>query len=194
MDYNFISIRLNFLSDREDFRNKMSCKAGECIGALILKYNGKTCTDLALYELIDKKEAMDLNFFQECISKTNQFSAQYILMRVLQNHKNHISELQQAVGDLPMELISSQVINIMEEKFSCSDLCREFDLSTLTMDEATKIVIRVAERSLDFYRNFLGENLSTSAQKSLKKIIIRKTAYIEHLKNEQSRLRQDVNS
>ena len=131
---------------------------------------------------------MGLEFFKECINKTNQFSAQYVLNKLLRNYTDHVNELKQAVQKIPVEEINQELVNDLEEKFSFNDLCIEFDLSTLTFLEAAKIVIRMAERDLDFYRYFIEGKFNKSTQMALKRIVTRKTAYVASLKNEYARL------
>ena len=84
--------------------------------------------------------------------------------------------------------VDQRLVSQLEEKYSPKELCTEFDLSTLTYLEATKIVIRMAELDIDFYSRFIEKNLNRSTREVLDKIIARKTAYVSRLRNEYSRL------
>ena len=68
------------------------------------------------------------------------------------------------------------------------DLCKEYDLSTLTFVEATKLAIHLAENDIDFYGNFLDQKLNKASRQALEKIISKKSAYVKQLKGEYEKL------
>ncbi len=147
-----------------------------------------TLVHIPISDVIQKKEEMGLKFFRECINKTNQFSAQYILNKLLRNYTDHVNELKQAVQEIPIEEVNQKLVTDLEERFSFKDLCMEFDLSTLTFIEAAKIVIRMAERDIDFYKYFIEGEFNQPTQQALKRIVVQKTAYMDRLKDEYARL------
>ncbi len=147
-----------------------------------------TLVHIPISDVIQKKEEMGLKFFRECINKTNQFSAQYILNKLLRNYTDHVNELKQAVQEIPIEEVNQNLVTDLEERFSFKDLCMEFDLSTLTFIEAAKIVIRMAERDIDFYKYFIEGEFNQPTQQALKRIVVQKTAYMDRLKDEYARL------
>ena len=139
-------------------------------------------------DIIHKKEEMGLQFFKECINKTNQFSAQYILNKLLHNYTDHVNELRRDLDKIPQEGITLNIVSDLEKKFSPKDLCIEFDLSTLTFLEAAKIVIRMAEKDIDFYKYFIDRKFNKPTEQALKRIVAQKTEYVETLRDEYSRL------
>lgn len=143
-------------------------------------------------EVIEKKEDKGLEFFRECICKTNQFSAQFILNKLLNYHRDHVNELKKETRKLQKEGISQNLVSHLEEQYSPNSLCKEFDLSTLTFIEATKIVIRMAEKDIDYYSKFIEADLTSGTQEVLKRIITQKSAYVDQLRNEYSRLVYDL--
>jgi hypothetical protein len=143
---------------------------------------------IPVVEVIRKKEEMGLKFFKECINRTNQFSAQYILNKFLNTHINHVEELKQEMTRAPSDKINSKVVMELESRYSLKDLCMEFDLSTLTFLEAAQIMIRMAERDIEFYTTFKTKHIEKSTQKLLKKIVAQKAAYADRLRDEYSRL------
>jgi hypothetical protein len=150
--------------------------------------NHKSIRQVPIRELVRKKEEVGLRFFRECINRTNQFSAQFILKKVINNYTDHVNAIDQEFQNIPPETVDQKLAAHLEEKFSPKDLCVEFDLSTLTFLEAAKIVIRMAERDIDFYKYFIKREINKSTQKALKNIVVQKTAYMDKLRNEYSRL------
>lgn len=137
--------------------------------------NHSNAGKVPIIELVQKNEEMGLQFFRECINKTNQFSAQYILNKLLHNYTDHVKDLIQEFQKIPTEGINQRLAYDLEERFSPKDLCVEFDLSTLTFLEAARIVIRMTEKNIDFYKYFIEGKLNKPTQKALKKIVAQKS-------------------
>jgi len=150
--------------------------------------NKSTISKVPVRELVRKKEQVGLQFFRECVNRTNQFSAQFILNKLIENYTDHVNAIDQEFHNIPTETVDQKLAAHLEEKFSPKDLCVEFDLSTLTFLEAARIVIRMAERDIDFYKYFIGRELNKSTQRALKKIVEQKTTYMDKLRNEYTRL------
>jgi hypothetical protein len=138
-------------------------------------------------DIFKRKELLRKKFFRECIKKTNQFSAQYILEKMLYTHALHLSELKEEVDLLGKEEISRDLYFPNEVHLSFEKLCAEYDLSTLTIAEAAKVAIRLEERDLDFFKDLTDSFFAEDSKKALKRIISRKTRFIERLKKEQAR-------
>ena len=150
----------------------------------------KNChnVDMPMAEFLQKKEETGLNFFQECIAKTNQFSAKFVLEKMLQRHREHIDMLKNDIQLVRDDLVGIEALAEVEHKYSVQDLCEEFDLSTLTFMEAIKIAIRIAEKDIAFYQCILEGNLKSVSREVLKRILSEKSNYIKFLKTEHTRL------
>ena len=145
-------------------------------------------SDIAFSEVLERKEMLQKKFFRECIKKTNQFSAQFVLEKMLREHIHQLNELQKEIRLLSCERISKEVYHSFHSDIYFEKLCEEYDLSTLTLNEASRIAIRIEERDLDFFRGILNNQLQGNSKKALKKIIFHKTHFIKRLKLEQARL------
>jgi rubrerythrin len=131
---------------------------------------------------------LQTKFFRECINRTNQFSAQFILQKMLNEHLNHLHELKREVQMLDGDKIDHDLFLSYENELFFEKLCAEFDLSTLTLNEAARIAIRMEERDLDFFMRILGRTREENSKKALKRIVSRKTHFIKELKKEQDRI------
>jgi hypothetical protein len=139
-------------------------------------------------EAFDQKEKLQQKFFKECIKKTNQFSAQFVLDKMFQEHLRHLNELKEEVGILKAEKISRELCHSYQSEVYFVNLCKDYDLSTLTLSEAARLAIHIEERDLDFFRGVLNIPLSDNSKKALKRIINHKTNFIEYLKRENERI------
>jgi len=139
-------------------------------------------------EAFEQKENLQRKFFRECIKKTNQFSAQFVLDKMFQEHVRHIKELKEEVGILKGEKISRELCRSFQSEGYFVNLCKDYDLSTLTLSEAARLAIHIEERDLDFFRGVLKNPLSGNSKKALKRIISHKTDFINFLKREQRRI------
>ncbi len=144
--------------------------------------------DIPVAEYLQKKEEKDLNFFQECIAKTNQFSAKYVLEKMVERHQQHIDTLKTDIQLMRDDLAVIDDLTEIEHKYSVQDLCEEFDLSTLTFVEAIKLAIRIAENDIALYQRILEGDLKSVSQEALKRILSVKSNYIKFLKTEHRRL------
>lgn len=139
-------------------------------------------------EVFEQKEKLQKKFFKECIKKTNQFSAQFVLDKMFQEHMRHLNELKEEVGILKAEKISRELCHSFQNEVYFVNLCKDYDLSTLTLSEAARLAIRMEERDLDFFRGVLDNPLSDNSKRALKKIISHKADFIKYLKREQERI------
>jgi hypothetical protein len=144
--------------------------------------------DMPMAVYLQKKEETGLNFFQECIAKTNQFSAKYVLEKMLEWHQEHINTLKIDIQLVRDNLAGIEDLAEIEHKFSIQDLCEEFDLSTLTFVEAIKLAIRIAEKDVAFYQRIVEGNLKSVSREALKRILSEKSNYITFLRTEHTRL------
>ena len=153
-----------------------------------MNFSKNDTISVSFSEVLERKENLQRKFFRDCIKKTNQFSAQFVLDKMFQEHLRHFEELENEVGILKDEIISKDLCRTFQSELYFANLCERYDLSTLTLSEATRITIHMEERDLDFFRGVLDNPLSGDSKKALRKIISSKTNFIKYLKREQARL------
>lgn len=138
--------------------------------------------------LLQIKEEQGLRFYRDCIHKTNQFSTKYILQKFLHAYQDHVEKLKDEFQVTAEKSLAKQFLEQLEKSDSPQEICKEFDLSTLTFVEATRLAIRLAENDIDFYGHFLDKKLNTASRQALEKIISKKSAYIKQLKDEYKKI------
>lgn len=144
--------------------------------------------DVPFAKLLQKKEELGLRFYRDCIHKTNQFSTKYILQKFLREYQDHVEKLKKDIQLIAEKPLAEKFLAELDKSNTPQDLCKEFDLSTLTFFEATKLAIRLAENDIDFYGNFLDQKLNKASRQTLEKIISKKSAYVKQLKGEYEKL------
>jgi len=148
-------------------------------------------SEILVGDLLLKKEELGLKFYRDCIQQTNQFSTKYVLQKVLRVHQDHVEDLKLELQNLSEEKIDSNLISDLEKGITSKDLSEEFELSTLTFREATRLAIRFAENDIRFYEKILEKDLDNPSKKAVERIIYKKSTYVMQLKNEYERLKHD---
>jgi rubrerythrin len=147
-------------------------------------------SEMLIGDLLLKKEAEGLKFYRECIQKSNQFSTKYILQKVLRVHQDHVEDLKLDIQNLSSDKIAKDLISEIDNSLSYEDLCNEFDFSTLTFREATKLAIKFSENDIRFYEYLLTKDLDKPTKKAIERILYKKSTHVMQLKNEYERLRE----
>lgn len=145
-------------------------------------------SEILVGDLLLNKEKQGLNFYRECIKKTNQFSTKYVLQKVLRVHQDHIEDLKLDIQNLSDDKIKSGLISEIDNSLSREQLCHEFDFATLTFREATKLAIQISESDIKFYEDLLTKDIDSSSKKAIERILYKKSTYIMQLKSEYKRL------
>ena len=143
-------------------------------------------------EFLEQKEMRQIKFFRNCINKTNQFSAQFILEKFLIEHRNHLKELKKEIQVVATAEIRRGLNLLDENERFISQLCHEHDLSTLTLGESVHIAIKMEEWDLNFYKDLLNHSDQRNLRAALKRIISRKIHFIKRLKQEKIKILKKI--
>jgi hypothetical protein len=130
-------------------------------------------------------ELESIKFLERCLQKTNQFSAKYILQKVLSDQKRHLSAIDNDLRHLDT-LLPEVLISISDLQ---SNLEIKFDLKTLNFVEATKLAIYINEQQLSVYGEYLMQKLNASVQEGFDRLLKGKKARLRALHKEYERLR-----
>jgi len=144
--------------------------------------------NIPMANLLQIKEEQGLRFYKDCIHKTNQFSTKYILQKFLREHQDHIEKLKNELQDTAEKSLAKQFLKQLAKSDPPQELCKEYDLSTLTLVEATKLAIRLAENDIDFYGHLLEQKLKIVSRQALEKIISEKASFVKQLKSEYNKI------
>jgi len=145
-------------------------------------------SEIQIGDLLRRKEELGLKFYQDCIQKTNQFSTKYILQKVLRVHQDHVEDLKLDLQNLTGDKVENNLVSDIERELSSINLSNEFDFSTLTFREATKLAIRFAENDILFYNKLLEKEFDSASVKVIQRILNKKSTYLMQLKSEYQRL------
>jgi len=145
-------------------------------------------SEMQIGDLLRRKEELGLKFYRDCIQKTNQFSTKYVLQKVLRVHQDHVEDLKLDLQNLTGDKVENNLVSDIERELSSINLSNEFDFSTLTFREATKLAIRFAENDILFYEKLLEKELDNSSIKVIQRVLYKKSTYLMQLKSEYERL------
>lgn len=144
-------------------------------------------SDIAVF--LQRKEELGLHFYKNCIHKTNQFSTKYILQKFIQKHQDHLEDLRNEFQHIDEVELDIHELSIEDHESLWRQMCKDFDIGTLTFLEAIRLAIRITKDNIDYYQQLLDTKLNSASHKAVKRIINKKSAYIRSLENEYERLK-----
>lgn len=148
-------------------------------------------TDLSLKEFSQSIETTSIEFYKTCILKTRQFSTKYILQKLIEQHKKHMSELDAHLVDSGSPTVKTSDLESYLSSFQKTGSIKIRDMENLNFVEATNLAIVLASFQLDFYRNLAEEMKGSPDLKDLDIILDLKSKYLDELKSELERLSYD---
>ncbi|TFG99502.1 MAG: hypothetical protein E4H13_08820, partial [Calditrichales bacterium] len=110
-----------------------------------------THTELSLHDFITRKEENGLEFYRDCLKKTNQFSAKYILAKVIAEYQSHVESLKSFFNDNQVRTIKTENFGRIEKSHGYQDIIDLYDLTCLTHLEAIKLGLQMTSRDIEFY-------------------------------------------
>jgi len=149
----------------------------------------KTDNNCSLNDVIIQIESGAIKLYKNLLIKSNQFSTQYIIQKVLKDYVKHFKQIQKVVESHKSE----NPVLLTYENHSPESLLKDFDgdedHSMLNFLEASKYSITILKNQISRY-NKLKEILSdNSDQQLLDNICVLKNEYLNILENEYERLR-----
>jgi rubrerythrin len=148
-------------------------------------------TDLSLKEFSQSIESTSIEFYKTCILKCRQFSTKYILQKMMEHHKKHMSELEALLVDNGPPAIKASDLESYRSSFRRTGSVKTNDREHFNFVDATTLAITLASFQLDFYRNLEKELKGSPGSKDLDKILDLKIKYLDELKSELDRLSYD---
>jgi len=145
--------------------------------------------EIPIDEFVRRLETFSLDIYKQCLHSTNQFSAKFILQRVIKDHMGHTEEISQISGELGDEKLDSRILHGITEDFRKKNIEADFDLQILNFVEANNLAIRLMEYVIDKYNQVLKGDISSASAENLKLILAKKNQRIDYLKSEYEKVR-----
>jgi hypothetical protein len=149
----------------------------------------KTEKFIPVKEFVRRLEEFSVDFYKNCLLKTNQYSTKYILQQAIKSQQNHNKDIILS-PDLPgeEEVDTRHLENIMDN-FSRNYVDDNFELDNLNFVEATHLAILLMEYVIAKYQILMKCKLSGETIKSLNDIYQMKQNQLETMKKEYEKRR-----
>ena len=134
-------------------------------------------------------EDFNIDFYKNCLLKTNQFSTKFILQQVIRDHQQFRQEILTYINELGEEEVDSRYIDNINEDFSKNFVDGKFELESLNFVEATELAVILIEYVLEKYEIVKKVSLSKTSTKSLNDIIQKKQGQLKTIKKEYDKRR-----
>ena len=148
----------------------------------------ETPAELPLHDFITRKEEGGLKFYRECLKKTNQFSAKFILAKVIEEHQTHVRTLKTYFNDNKAGTIRPDIYSQIEKRHRYQDMIDLFDLTCLTHLEAIKLGLKMTARDIEFYQTLSKSAADKHVADALEAVISIKNEHLKSLQVQYDRL------
>ena len=148
----------------------------------------KDDTNISFDRLVNKIEEMGIQYFRDCILKTNQYSTRYILQKVLQDHSAHVERIKSDISAYENLVISEKQVKLLFNRSAFDTFVDKYDVENLNFVEATELAIKLTEHFMDLYNKLASLPGEPEIQKASQFILSKKSIYLEILKKEYDRL------
>ena len=142
-------------------------------------------------ELVVRCEKSGLQFYRDCMRITNQFSTKYILEKVIQKQRKHVTRLLADIGNVYDSVAEAAALEKKLQIFLQKELVREFDRENLNFVEVTKLAIRMTSFYRDMYMHLKENESLKNLHPVIDHIIESKSMFINQLTSELERLSYD---
>ena len=149
----------------------------------------KTEKLIPVKEFVRRLEEFSVDFYKNCLLKTNQFSTKYILQQAIKSHRNHNKDIVLSLELLGEEEVYTRHLENIMGNFSRDHVAGKFELDSLNFVEATHLTILLMEYVIDKYQVLMKCKLSGETKSSLNDIYQKKQNQLEALKKEYEKRR-----
>ena len=146
-------------------------------------------SEIAIHEFVERLEKFSLDIYKQCLMSTNQFSAKFILQKVIKDHAVHTEQVFQITGELSEDKVDSIILNGIKEDFTKKNIETDFDLQILNFVEANNLAVKLMEYVIEKYDQVLKYDMSSASKEKLNLILEKKNQRIEYLKSEYEKVR-----
>jgi len=144
---------------------------------------------ITISAFVRQLEEFNVDFYKNCLLKTNQFSTKFILQQVIQDHQKYKKDIVPDMDGLGDEQIESRYLENIIEDFRRNYVENQFELESLNFVEATELAVILIEYVIKKYEILLKYPLSSASKKSLDVIFQKKQNQLEMLKKEYEKRR-----
>ena len=144
---------------------------------------------ISIGAFVRELEEFNIDFYKNCLLKTNQYSTKFILQQVIQDHQKYKKEIMPEIDGLGEEQIESRYLENISEDFKRKYVENQFELESLNFVEATELAVILIEFVIQKYELLLKYPLSSASKNSLDVIFQRKQNQLEMLKKEYEKRR-----
>ena len=144
---------------------------------------------ITISAFVRQLEEFNVDFYKNCLLKTNQFSTKFILQQVIQDHLKYKKDIIPDMDGLGDEQVESRYLENIIEDFRRNYVENRFELESLNFVEATELAVILIEYVIKKYEILLKYSLSSASKKSLDVIFQKKQNQLEMLKKEYEKRR-----
>jgi hypothetical protein len=144
---------------------------------------------ITISAFVRQLEEFNVDFYKNCLLKTNQFSTKFILQQVIQDHLKYKKDIIPDIDGLGEEQVESRYLENIIEDFRRNYVENKFELESLNFVEATELAVILIEYVIKKYEILLKYPLSSASKKSLDVIFQKKQNQLEMLKKEYEKRR-----
>jgi hypothetical protein len=144
---------------------------------------------ITISAFVRQLEEFNVDFYKNCLLKTNQFSTKFILQQVIQDHQKYKKDIIPDIDGLGEEQVESRYLENIIEDFRRNYVENKFELESLNFVEATELAVILIEYVIKKYEILLKYPLSSASKKSLDVIFQKKQNQLEMLKKEYEKRR-----
>lgn len=149
----------------------------------------KTAKTITISAFVRQLEEFNVDFYKNCLLKTNQFSTKFILQQVIQDHQKYKKDIIPDIDGLGEEQVESSHLENIIEDFRRNNVENQFEQESLNFVEATELAVILIEYVIKKYEILLKYSLSSASKKSLDVIFQKKQNQLEMLKKEYEKRR-----
>lgn len=144
---------------------------------------------ITISAFVRQLEEFNVDFYKNCLLKTNQFSTKFILQQVIQDHQKYKKDIIPDIEGFGEEQVESSYLENIFEDFRRNYVENQFELESLNFVEATELAVILIEYVIKKYEILLKYPLSSNSKKSLDVIFKKKQNQLEMLKKEYEKRR-----
>ena len=144
---------------------------------------------ITISAFVRQLEEFNVDFYKNCLLKTNQFSTKFILQQVIKDHQKYKKDIIPDMDGLGDEQVESRYLENIIEDFTRNYVENQFELESLNFVEATELAVILIEYVIKKYEILLKYSLSSASKKSLDVIFQKKQNQLEMLKKEYEKRR-----